>query len=95
MDIHKWPPPRKVDLAKLRSISIASSATPSRRGAVRDINAKEKRWDSDIPAYRRLRADGVQPRQVDGARELELNANEVHEVEGTLNPKDVERAMNA
>jgi len=31
----------------------------------------ERRWDRDMPAYARLRRDGLQPRSVDGAGDLE------------------------
>ena len=95
MDIHKWPPPKKVDLDKLRSITIAGAATPTRKANVNVIQKREKRWEADIPAYRRLRSDGLQPKRVDGASDVERKANEVHEVEGTINPSMVERAMNS
>jgi hypothetical protein len=31
----------------------------------------ERRWDRDMPAYARLRADGIQPRRIDGSAQLE------------------------
>ena len=31
----------------------------------------ERRWDVDMPAYARLRADGLQPNHIDGSAELE------------------------
>jgi hypothetical protein len=33
----------------------------------------ERRWAADMPAYARLRADGIQPRSVDGAAGLEAH----------------------
>lgn len=35
----------------------------------------ERRWDRDMPAYARLRRDGLQPRSVDGAADLEQKMN--------------------
>lgn len=39
----------------------------------------ERQWDKDMPAYKRLVQDGLQPRQIDGAALAEQNA--VHEKE--------------
>ena len=41
----------------------------------------EKRWDRDMPAYMRLRRNGLQPAQIDGCAELETRANTQIEVE--------------
>jgi hypothetical protein len=35
----------------------------------------ERRWAEDMPAYARLRRDGLQPRHVDGSAELETHLN--------------------
>jgi hypothetical protein len=35
----------------------------------------ERRWQADMPAYARLRADHIQPRSVDGAADLEAHLN--------------------
>lgn len=40
----------------------------------------ERRWSKDMPAYRRLRDQGLQPRQIDGCAELEATANSELEV---------------
>lgn len=53
------------------------------------MNAKEKRWDSDLPAYKRLRRNGVQPKGIDGSARLEAKANETIEVESGLLRSDV------
>lgn len=74
----------------IRSISIAPSAMPSRRGGAEAarINATDARWDKDMPAYQRLRWNGLQPKQIDGCRELETRANDNFEVEmGTIVPR--------
>lgn len=72
----------------LLSISVAPSATPSRKGGsqVVEIEARQKRWDRDHAAYRRLRADGLQPRTSDRCGDLEQVATEAHQIEGTPVP---------
>lgn len=45
-------------------------------------NAREKRWQKDIPAYRRLRGNGLQPPRIDGAAEVEQRATSAAQVEG-------------
>lgn len=39
----------------------------------------ERKWDKDMPAYKRLREDGLQPPRIDGSYVMEQNA--VHEKE--------------
>ncbi|MFP4512087.1 MAG: hypothetical protein ACLFRV_03965 [Acidimicrobiales bacterium] len=59
-------------LDKLRSVAIAPSATPTRGdGKAAEVNAREARWHRDMPAYKRLRRDGLQPPQIDGSARLE------------------------
>ena len=73
-------------LCRVASVSVSPSATPTRgqgTEAVR-INRTEKRWDVDHAAYRRLRADGLQPRRVDGASVVEKRAETVADVERGL-----------
>lgn len=41
----------------------------------------EKRWDRDMPAYQRLRANGLQPPKIDGCHQLEQRAHSQMEVE--------------
>ncbi len=54
---------------------------------------RERRWDKDMPSYKRMRDGGLQPRQIDGCAELESRASDQFEVEmGHLIPaKDRER----
>jgi len=64
---------------KVRSISFAASAMPSRSNAA----AEKKAWknmDADLGAYKRLRADGEQPPDITGSAELEAKAESTHEV---------------
>ena len=86
-----YDPKKKVDLDKLRSISVSGSAMPTRSN-VRQISETEERWSKDFPAYRRLRQDGLQPRTSDGAADLEARGAEAHEIEGRPDPKHVEQA---
>lgn len=51
---------------------------------------EEARWAKDMPAYARLRANGLQPKQINGCAELETRAKSQTEVEmGHIFPKDV------
>lgn len=69
-------------LARWRSVSLAPSATPSRRGGAEAsrIAATERQWTTDGDAYKRLRADGLQPPGIDGSAVLEARANHPVEV---------------
>ena len=62
---------------------IASSAAPTRSRSARaiEINQTEKQWDKDIPAYKRLRKQGLQPAHIDGAADMEARASTRFEVE--------------
>jgi len=67
--------------------NIAAAATPNKSGSVNLINQTEARWDKDMPAYKRLRADGIQPSRIDGAAQIESQAETRFEVEsGSLHP---------
>lgn len=41
----------------------------------------EKRWEKDLPAYKRLRKDGLQPKSTQHAHELEARATTQREIE--------------
>lgn len=58
---------------KIQSITIAPSAMPTRNGGQTavDTNARDARWARDMPAYKRLRRDGLQPPTIDGSARLE------------------------
>lgn len=64
----------------LSSPAIAADALPNKLHGVRAKNAEERRWDKDMPAYSRLRKDGLQPKSVDGAHLAETNAKDPLEV---------------
>lgn len=64
---------------------------PSRGGGAEAarINRTDASWHKDMPAYRRLRLDGTQPRKIDGCADLEREATEQFEIDlGLLVPKE-------
>lgn len=76
----------------LLSISVAPSAMPSRNPEAVRINAKEAAWQRDMPAYKVLREQGVQPKAIDGAADLAARAETKMEVEsGHLLPTRAQR----
>lgn len=66
---------------KIAGIQLSSAATPTRRRENDAINQKEKRWDRDMDAYKRLRRDGLQPPNIDGSARLEQRAEHKVQVE--------------
>lgn len=41
----------------------------------------ERQWDRDMPAYKAMRKQGLQPRDIDGCDELSARAETVREIE--------------
>jgi len=74
---------------KVSGLSIAASATPSRRGGSRaaTINQKDKKLEKDLDAYKRLRSEGLQPKAIDGSAEAEKRAEHAWQVETGLGMK--------
>ena len=66
---------------KVASISIPASAMPTRKGSTGDQVAHEKRLERDLPAYARLRKEGLQPKSTVGAGDIEAGARSRFEVE--------------
>jgi hypothetical protein len=64
--------PRDSSREKWLSIGVVKKTAPS---------VMEKRWDKDMPAYKNLRKNGLQPRGIDGCAELEAKAVDRIEVE--------------
>jgi hypothetical protein len=57
--------------------------------ATRIVNT-DSRWDLDLPAYKRLRNDGVQPPRIDDSAALEAHATDQFEIDmGKLVPKEM------
>lgn len=58
-------------LCRMRSISIAPAALPTRRDVrYTSTDNLEKAWKKDIPAYKALVKEGYQPDTVDGASKI-------------------------
>jgi len=67
------------------NVNFSPSSMPTRNSDAATRNAHEKRLEKDLPAYARLRAEGMQPKSTVGAAELESRANSRFEVEyGTV-----------
>lgn len=66
----------------LIGIGISITATPSRASedALQTL-VREKRWERDIGAYKRLRADGLAPPQIDGSALRERQGDDKYDVE--------------
>jgi hypothetical protein len=69
---------------KIASVGFGVSAMPTRKPQEHGTIAKERLLDRDLDAYKRLRGDGVQPRQIDGSARVEARADERHQVETGL-----------
>jgi len=65
---------------------MATNSTTSRGAKVAQVNATERSWKKDMPAYKRLRANGLQPKRIDGAAEVERRAQESWQVETGILP---------
>lgn len=61
---------------------MGSNSTTTRGARVEETNQREKGWNRDMPAYKRLRKQGLQPRQIDGCSVLEKGATERWQIEG-------------
>ena len=45
-----------------------------------DTTHRERKWDKDMPAYKRLREDGLQPPHIDGSYVMERSAKNEREI---------------
>jgi putative FmdB family regulatory protein len=66
------------------SVAIAASSMPTRSEAA-SVEKNTEIMHKDVAAYKRLRKDGVQPKSVKGAAELERRAGSRWEVETGMN----------
>ena len=84
---------------KVRSIGFGSGTLPTRHAVSSAVEAREKRWAKDMPAYKALRAQGLQPPRIDGSAKLMAHAETRFEVEsGQILPgqsKKIEAAVSA
>jgi hypothetical protein len=69
---------------KVLGVRMGTNSTTSRGQKVEEINQRAKGWDKDMPAYKRLRQQGLQPRSIDGAARLESTAKTEAQVEGRV-----------
>lgn len=77
---------------RIETVAIAPSAAGSPQAKVK--NRVEAEWNADMPAYKRLRKQGLQPDKIDGCATLEKRATTQAEVErGHLykSPKEAKR----
>jgi len=61
---------------------LTKHLSPSSMGsaAATELVNKDKAWDVDMAAYKRLRANGVQPRSIDGSASIEKTATDEMEI---------------
>jgi hypothetical protein len=71
---------------RVAGIRMGTNSTTSRGAKVASINQTERNWNKDMPAYKRLRANGLQPKKIDGAAEVEKKAQESWQVETGILP---------
>jgi hypothetical protein len=86
MALHQRTHPQHVDgcyACKLTAVNIAPSVMSSSRGGARaaQVKATEKQWDKDMAAYKRMRDDGLQPHDLDGAAAWEQSDASKFEIE--------------
>jgi hypothetical protein len=63
---------------------MGANTTTTRGKQVEQINKTERGWNVDMPAYKRLRREGLQPKKIDGAAEVEKKAEHKWQVETGL-----------
>jgi|TARA_R110000868_G_scaffold274748_1_gene534391 hypothetical protein len=72
---------------RIASVSIGANSTTTRGAQVSQTNTVERGWQKDMPAYKRLRKEGLQPKRIDGAAEVEKKAEHKWQVETGLGIK--------
>ena len=68
---------------RIAGVQIGTNSTTTRGSQVAEINQREKNWNKDMPAYKRLRKEGLQPKAIDGCAAVEQLATSRHQIEGT------------
>ena len=71
---------------RVAGIRMGTNSTTTRGTRVAQVNQTERNWNKDMPAYKRLRDEGLQPKRVDGAAEVEKRAKEKWQVETGILP---------
>lgn len=80
---------------KIGTVGISAEAMQTRKPRVAEVNAKQAQWDRDMPAYKAMRGQGIQPPSIDGAADLQARATDKCEIEmGKIIPfKDLRDAV--
>ena len=66
---------------RVSGIRMGMNTTTTRGQNVESINRTERNWQKDMPAYKRLRKEGLQPKSIDGAANVEKKAEHSWQVE--------------
>lgn len=66
---------------RIAHVRTGANTTTTRGQRVAEVNTTEKNWNRDMPAYKRLRQNGLQPKSIDGAANLEQKAKHEWQVE--------------
>lgn len=66
---------------RVSGVRMGMNTTTTRGQRVAEINQTERNWQKDMPAYKRLRQNGLQPKGIDGAAEIEKKAKHEWQVE--------------
>ena len=66
---------------RVSGVRMGMNTTTTRGQNVDSINKTERNWNKDMPAYKRLRQNGLQPKRIDGAAEVEKKAEHSWQVE--------------
>lgn len=75
---------------KLKSISFAASAMPTRKPEAVATTIREKNLVRDRDAFKAMRQQGIQPARLKGAAQLQDQASTKHEIEtGKILPKQL------
>jgi len=73
---------------KVSAVGFSAELMPTRSGSSRSASViqQERVLDKDLDAYKRLRQDGIQPKKIDGAANVEARAQEKWQAESGILP---------
>jgi len=71
---------------RVSQVRMGTNTTTTRGAKVAEVTQTERNWNKDMPAYKRLRADGLQPKRIDGAAEVDKKAQDSWQVETVILP---------
>lgn len=67
---------------RIAGVSFGANSSTSQGSKVAEIVKTERGWNKDMDAYKRLRREGLQPKQIDGSSILEKHATQKWQIEG-------------